>query len=88
MGGLSLFCGSSFLLFRQLQCWTAGHGKVGDDRSFSSIAALGLGEPGGNLALPGRAALLGGPLFCSLLLLLYGYYQNLFLLLTFLFVRL
>ena len=45
---------------------------------------MGLGEHGGYLALPGRAALLGGPLSCHLFLLSYGYYQNLFLLLSFL----
>ena len=33
-----------------------------------------LGKPGGYLALPARASLLCGPLFCCLLLLLYGYF--------------
>ena len=47
---------------------------------------LGLGKPVGHLALPGRAALLGGPLFCSIFLFLYGYYYYLFLLLAFLLV--
>ena len=40
-----------------------------------------------NLALPGMTALLGGPLFCRLFFFLYGYYQHLFLLLSFLLVR-
>ena len=43
-------------------------------------ASLGPGEPGGYLALPRWAALLGEPLFCRLFFFLYGYFQNLFLL--------
>ena len=44
----------------------------------------GLGEPGGYLALPGRAALLRESLFCRLFKKFYGFFQNLFLLLSFL----
>ena len=46
-----------------------GHGRIGDDRSFCHTAALGLGEPGGEVpeeSCPSRAALLGGPLFFCL----------------------
>ena len=45
---------------------------------FTITATLGQGKPGGYLALPGRAALLGGPLFCHLFLLLYGYFSFIF----------
>ena len=44
------------------------------------------GESGGYLALPGRAALLGGPLFCSLIFF-YKFCQNYFILLSFLLVN-
>ena len=36
-----------------------------------------IGEPGGYLALPGRAALPGGPLSCRPFFFLYLYFQNL-----------
>ena len=42
-----------------------GHGRVDDDGSLSPLPRpLDLGKHGGYLALPGRAALLGGPIFC------------------------
>ena len=79
--------GSSSLLFRQLQCRTAGpwEGWWWWVR-FNITAALGLGKPGSYLALHVRAALLGGHLFCRLFFFLYGYYQNLIRLLSFLLV--
>ena len=68
--------GSSSLLFRQLAGpWEGGWWLI----PFTITAALGLGDPGGYLALPGEAALLGRPLFCRLYFV-YGDYQNLFLL--------
>ena len=39
-----------------------------------------IGKPVGYLAIPGRAALLGGALFCHLFFFLNGYFQNLFIL--------
>ena len=47
--------------------------------------ALGLGEPMGYLALSGRAALLDGRLFCSLLFFSYEYYKKKILYLGYLF---
>ena len=61
---------SSSLLFRQLLCWTAVLYEGWWWRiPLTYTAALGLGEHRGYLALSGRAALLGGLLFCRLFFL-------------------
>ena len=78
---------STSLLFHQLQCWMAGPWEgwwwwI----PFTITTILGLGAPGGYLAVPGRAALLGRPVFFHLFFFLYQYYQNIFLHLSFLLV--
>ena len=80
--------GSSSLMFHQLQNWTAGPWEGWRWLIlFTVAAALGQDKPGGYLALPaGMAALLGGPLFCSVLILFYWFLHNLSLLLSFLLV--
>ena len=71
--GQSCCSGHSSLLFRQFQCWTAGPLEGWWWRiHFTITAALGLGVHGSNLAIPGRAALLDGHLFCRLFFVLYG----------------
>ena len=60
-----------------------GHVKVDDDGSLSPLPRPEPREPGGYLALLGRAALLGGPLFCRLFLFFYGFSQHLFLQISF-----
>ena len=60
-------------------------GLVMTDR-FHCYRHPGPGQICGYLALHGRAGLLGGPLFCRLVLFLDGFSQNLFLLVSFLMV--
>ena len=66
-----------------------GHGRVGDDGSLSPLPHHPWPRrTRGYLALSFRAPLISGPLFCRLFFFLYGYYQNLLLLLSFILVAL
>ena len=55
---------------------------------FRHYPCPGLRWTWGYLSLPGRTALLGGPLFCFIFFFLYGYYQKFFIFYLFYWLRL
>ena len=64
---------------RQLQCWTAGPWEGWWGRiPFTVFAALGLSEPGGYKPLSFRAALLGGPVYWSILIFFMDFLKSYF----------